>query len=329
MSSVIPVAQPLGSLKLYEILVRKIFSAGLDVRESDIRTYCTSTYYRAGYQLDGALRLLSNIGVLEPVGHMFRPGIHFDSVSKSSNLGLSISERLINSLIDAGELSAIFTFGSMTLGSQKGEVYIHLSKIPLRHSGLFKLLRDLDVIQGVDKSGALLKAEPPFAELLVKSVMGTIIEIKPGKTLSPEQLEALLEERKIRGAAAEEFVFEYEQRRLHGHPRRDLIRRISVENVMAGYDIISFESTKSIIPDRFIEVKSFTGREHFYISSGEVKAAHTLQDSYFLYLVNADHIKEPDYEPKIIRNAYTSLFGELSEYVVETDVYFIEIKPPT
>jgi len=43
--------------------------------------------------------------------------------------------------------------------------------------------------------------------------------------------------------------------------------------VNAGYDIQSFNDNKSIIIDKFIEVKSYEGTPYFYWSKNEVEVA--------------------------------------------------------
>ncbi len=62
--------------------------------------------------------------------------------------------------------------------------------------------------------------------------------------------------------------------------------QISHLDVSAGYDIVSFLSAKSEIPDKFIEVKSCDENEMFYISKNEIETARKKGSSYFLYLYN-------------------------------------------
>lgn len=59
----------------------------------------------------------------------------------------------------------------------------------------------------------------------------------------------------------------------------------------AGYDILSFNSATSLSYDRFIEVKSFHGKPHFYWSSNEKNTSELWGDKYYLYLVDLDLYK--------------------------------------
>ena len=80
------------------------------------------------------------------------------------------------------------------------------------------------------------------------------------------------------------------------------VKRISEIDVSAGYDIVSFENSKSFNYDRYIEVKSFSGQPHFYWSKNEIEVAKLYGDRYYLYLVNIEKITKSNYDPTIIRN---------------------------
>lgn len=57
-----------------------------------------------------------------------------------------------------------------------------------------------------------------------------------------------------------------------------------------GYDILSFETSTSILPDRYIEVKTFRGHPHFYWTDNEIAAARKYAEHYYLYLIDIDRI---------------------------------------
>jgi len=52
---------------------------------------------------------------------------------------------------------------------------------------------------------------------------------------------------------------------------------------------------QSVLLDKFIEVKSYSGDPYFYWSRNEVKVAETEKNNYFLYLVNRDEMNDIDY----------------------------------
>jgi hypothetical protein len=106
------------------------------------------------------------------------------------------------------------------------------------------------------------------------------------RRMSPEQFQELLRQAEENGALGERLVLEAERRRLLRAGRADLSARVrwtSRENVLAGYDISSFEFDGT---SRFIEVKSTASvTRRFVISRNEWTTAAGLRDRYWIYLV--------------------------------------------
>ena len=142
------------------------------------------------------------------------------------------------------------------------------------------------------------------------------------RKLSLEALKKQMEQQELQGEAAEEYVLKYEMTRLADSPIVQRIKRISDIDVSAGYDIVSFEGGASTEYDRFIEVKSYVGQPHFYWSKNEIEIATLYADKYYLYLVNADSINQPDYSPTVIRNPAKSVI-ESDEWLMQPTSYFV------
>src|SRR5450830_581794 len=104
--------------------------------------------------------------------------------------------------------------------------------------------------------------------------------------------------------AAEEFVLECEKIRLKGHPKLNHIKRISLTNVSAGFDIQSFESLHSTEIDKFIEVKSYAGVPGFHWSINEIDFAKEKGFKYCLIIINSDKVIDSDYTIHEIRNPF-------------------------
>lgn len=323
MLSVILGTPILGSRKLYEILFREVFGTRAVVPEKDVRAYCLARTYRVGSELDGALGLLINIHALALDGELLRPGTCFEQIFAGGDLGLSLSESFITELKSADEINEIFTGGSLSLGETPGEVYVHASQIPFRYLPVIRLLHELGALRETEEQNSLLRAIPPISQLLLASVFEASGRRRPTGAMSPEEFLELQKTNAAQGEAAEEFVLNYERVRLSGHPQPTLIRRISLENVAAGFDIISFDSPKSVVPDRFIEVKSFRTREQFFFSSGEATAAAKLKDRYFVYIVDAKASKTADYQPRIVQNPMRTIFATNSNWSVIPAVWQI------
>jgi hypothetical protein len=106
--------------------------------------------------------------------------------------------------------------------------------------------------------------------------------------VTEDEFRKILEDRARFGHAAEVTVVEYERERLRqigGDAEALLVTRVSEIDVGLGYDIESFhELSKTLRPDRFIEVKASTV-EHlrFFWSRNEYETAKRLAEDYFIY----------------------------------------------
>lgn len=119
--------------------------------------------------------------------------------------------------------------------------------------------------------------------------------------MTQDQLQQSQQATSRQGDLGEQFALAFERKRLPEF-LRDNIRHFAEHEIALGYDILSFETSTSILPDRYIEVKTFRGHPHFYWTDNEIAAARKYADHYYLYLIDIDRISEPDYEPQIIPN---------------------------
>jgi hypothetical protein len=129
--------------------------------------------------------------------------------------------------------------------------------------------------------------------------------------ISQENLLNLLEQKKKHGIIAEEFVLHLEKERLMNSGRPDLarsVRRISENNIAAGYDILSFDGHESnLLPGRFIEVKGTTSNQVlFYISKNELDMAKRMRNRYWIYCVLNVESKKLK-QLKMIKNPYRAI----------------------
>jgi len=123
--------------------------------------------------------------------------------------------------------------------------------------------------------------------------------------LSEASLMKLLEQQRLQGEFGEKYIIEYENKRLELRVDKSKIKRISVLDVSAGYDIISFNDIASATLDRFIEVKTYKGNPHFHWSANEINTAKVRSNHYYLYLVDFNKISLPLYKPIIICDPIT------------------------
>lgn len=141
------------------------------------------------------------------------------------------------------------------------------------------------------------------------------------KQLSIEQLKKQLEDNELAGEKAELFVLSFEKARI-GQPLCGKIKRISEIDTSAGYDIVSFNSPESQMPDRFIEVKAVSS-SGFYWSKNEYEIAKLKGEMYFLYLVELNRVSEPGYAPEMIQDPAANVMTSDS-WFVEAQSYHIK-----
>jgi hypothetical protein len=133
-------------------------------------------------------------------------------------------------------------------------------------------------------------------------------EIKKRK-IGIEEFEKNLAQKQIYGEEAEDFTLAYEKKRMLKHIKHKMIEKISTYDVSAGYDVISFDSILSTKIDRFIEVKSYSGKPAFYWSRNEIDQARIKRGSYYLYLVNRDEMNTEGYTPLIVQDPYETVYA--------------------
>ena len=105
----------------------------------------------------------------------------------------------------------------------------------------------------------------------------------PHRPLTQAELDQRLAAQRERSRLAEEMIVAMEQTRLREAGLPDLadgVARISDDDVTAGYDVLSFETTGD---RRYIEVKSSAGPRAWFIwSRNEYEVARELEHSYWI-----------------------------------------------
>lgn len=140
--------------------------------------------------------------------------------------------------------------------------------------------------------------------------------------MSLKKLKKQLEDQELQGERAEQFVLSYEAKRLHGRPDLSKIKQISIIDVTAGYDILSYNDIASEKLNRFIEVKSYLGNPHFYWSQNEIEKARLYEDKYCIYLIDSSRVDDPEYEPQIIQNPVANIL-ESDRWILSPTSYMV------
>lgn len=112
--------------------------------------------------------------------------------------------------------------------------------------------------------------------------------------ISQLELDKIIAERKRLADMAEEYVVDWEKRRLEhvGFPQLcSLVSRVSETDVSRGYDLHSVDGEHGSDRDRYIEVKSSIGENlAFYWTAREMEVAEQRRDQYWIYFVPCVHL---------------------------------------
>lgn len=187
------------------------------------------------------------------------------------------------------------------------------SCIKRKYAGFRNMLADFGVIA--------LRADARYT--ILQKLDKYIARPEVRRKVTEKQLFAQLQRKKELGNTGEEWVLDYEKRRITNPALNGKIKRISLIDVSAGFDIVSFDTNESTLFDRFIEVKTYKGNEHFHWSHNEIEKANLMGDQYFIYLVDADCLEQEDYEPKIIQDPIRKI-GESEGWAKRPDSYLVE-----
>lgn len=257
-------------------------------------------------QVSNTIALLESMNLVTLKADLVQP----TKLGANSAREISADETLLTrSIVTWLENQGVISEVSVALEYDPSDKSLWISKmrVPWRLRNLSTLLLEAGVVHRESVIGNQWRVEDDYSEMfLAGAKLRNRNQLETGKTLA--QLKKSIEGREERGRAAEDWVLAYERERLLGHPLSDQIQIVSDDNVSAGFDIISFSTLGALEHDRYIEVKSFSGREKFFWSKDEIKVARSRGENYYLYLVDLSRILEKGYEPHMICGPYSYFF---------------------
>lgn len=116
-----------------------------------------------------------------------------------------------------------------------------------------------------------------------------------GKVMEPEAFEQSQKEAERIGDIGEEYALSYEKRKLKRRGQHELareVRRVSLENVAAGYDMLSFGKSGD---EKYVEVKSSKSYyTKFELTENELRTAERCRSSYWIYRIRGVEADSPD-----------------------------------
>lgn len=278
----------------------------------DVRRVCLHAPGKRQLAVDALVKYCECFGLIK-----YDYQVSLDKSIKSMGMEAeTVNDEIIYRTIDKLFEAGIFTPDLFFYDCSKEKIVFKNEYFPLN----FSSVRNVLVSQG------FLKVERTQGiRFHVNSRYENIVAVhckKSKNKLTLEQLKKRLEDNAEAGEKAENFVLEYERKRLHNSNIYTKVRIISNIDVSAGYDIVSFNTMYSLEYDRFIEVKAIAKNKGFYWSSNEFEVAKIKGDKYYLYLVDLSQINDENYEPIIITNPSKEIMSS-ADWLVEIEKYYI------
>ena len=196
---------------------------------------------------------------------------------------------------------------------------INNSAFGFKFSNFKQLLIDFEAIKvhpTIEINSYIINSR--YKKLFDKTVLP---EIKKRK-IGVEEFKKSMELQQIYGEEAENFVVEYERKRLNYVKEIDWIAQYIVNE---GFDIISYNEIDDLKQNRFIEVKSYEGEiPYFFWSRNEYLVAKRKKEEYWIYLVNRKEMGNENYKPIMEQNPFESILKN-DDWNKQIDKYKIEL----
>jgi hypothetical protein len=299
----------LGNSKGLLFLLDSI-NSGVKSRASLYKLY-SHNIVSAELDIDAGLLLLSYLNLIQYDGDKIIKGEQIDALYSNNDCSAldSFAKVLCHNLIEDG----VVDIDRIAYDSADDSFYLPFNAFQRKYAVYRNLLQTLSV----------LKMRPDGGFTTSDILTSYIQSSKKRNKLSQEKLLKMIEAERIQGENGEIFVVQYEKIRLQAHPHVNKIKRISLLDAAAGYDVISYNSESSTKLDRMIEVKTYKGNAHFYWSANEIGTAKLVGDNYYLYLVDIDKINDENYEPHIIKNP-AAYFDKNAQWITRVESYYFE-----
>ena len=144
------------------------------------------------------------------------------------------------------------------------------------------------------------------------------------KKISPLDLQKILNDQAEVGLEAEKLVFQREVLKVQNINKDLKVEHVALEDVTAGYDILSYNENQEKI---YIEVKAVSSTNFkFYLSSNEFNKANLMNKNYFLYLLPRDlsNLSKFDYEGILkINEIKKNIFDDTKNWQINNDNFLI------
>lgn len=298
---------PFNKIKLSQLYTLCNTLADAEVRNaSNIKR----KYLEKGLSFDETLSFLEDLKIVKNNSNELIPSKSFSLTHDSLD---EFRKKFLLTLLSAnGYISDVLQDFLLNFQTENDKIYFKATELQkIKFSDTRNLLLELEFIS-ISADNTTYFINPDFADLFVKQFIN--------RKLSPESLKKKQAENESIGLTAEKAVIEFELKRLAAiSVLQNEIEHTSLDNVLAGYDIKSFEDyldSNSKRIDRFIEVKAVSLDDYkFYWSKTEIQIAKVFGEKYYLYLIPVVANDTFALDKMIIkRNPFKSVYSNEQEW---------------
>lgn len=247
--------------------------------------------------LENTLALLCDMQFISEVEGEFIKSVELDENTFRMRLFQDILKRYKSLVCDILKDIQIYDADDSSISFNK-------NSIPLKYVGLTMLFEGCGEICSQGQKWMVCGEQ--LYDFLIKQFTGA--------RMSLDALEKRLVHEKELGLQAEEYVLDFERKKIAAWGLDKEPIQVSLIDVSAGFDILSYDRYGN---EKYIEVKSCDVNYKFYISRNELSIAKQYKEKYWLYLYNRlnNTIDE-------IFNPYEAIFsGKADNWIVETEKF--------
>ena len=312
----------LGTPEFFELLLRLIATQPDEWNRIALEQYYNGRIIGGSFIFDGCIELALACDIIKVNEDGFfsvSNDVSIASLSNSTYIEAKTLEHIIQAMTRDELFFTLFNSEFLSYDIVHRTIQISNSAFGFKYSKIKQLLLDFGFIsRHPDINFTSYVINPKYKKMFDKLLLPEVKRRKVGI----EEFEKSLAQKQMYGDLAEEFVVHFEQIRLTGHNKINQVERISLYDVAAGYDVVSFNGLESAAADRFIEVKSFARTPSFYWSRNEIEQSRLKRSSYYLYLVDREKVGDPYYVPIIIQDPFLNVHSS-SEWSKTPHVTFV------
>ncbi len=311
-------------------LLSNVLSCDTPMPIGEVRALCASHTFRFAMAFSETIKLLETCSIIKQSDkdiYLDCEGNKREDLVNPTILCRKIVDSIIHTLVKGKVVAELFNHKTINYDVNSNSIAFNLNMVAPKMGGVKQILINLGFLIPQERVFGLALVSHEHHKFFEDRIIPLIDneEYLRSSGLSQETLKKIIANQEAGGELAEEWVVKFEQERLQNHSLVKTIRRISLLDVAAGFDVVSFNDEASMKINRLIEVKSYAGKLQFYWTKNEIKTAQLRGDKYFLYLVDRSKMDEKDYEPEVIQNPFERVYMN-EDWEREVQVYLFKRK---